>query len=290
MTPSQKTIAAAGGLVWRMRDGAPDVLLIHRPRYDDWTLPKGKLLTDEPDLIGAVREVGEEVGAEVIVKERIGTVKYDVGDARKRVTYWSMQYREGDFMPNDEVDRIEWLRVGRAYTTLSHKFDRKILEDFASAPVPDSVLVLVRHAKAGKRTDWRGDDDLRPLDPNGERQARALTQLLPLFGPTRIYSADRTRCVQTVEPLAAALDLRVRVEPAFADETFDAAPDETVNALLALAKPGKVSVVCSQGLTIPSLIDRLGPGIRSSDTKKGAWWVLSLVDGEVVAADYYDAP
>jgi 8-oxo-dGTP diphosphatase len=96
--------------------------------------------------------------------------------------------------------------------------------------------------------------------------------------------------VQTVEPLAAALDLRVRVEPAFADETFDAAPDETVNALLALAKPGKVSVVCSQGLTIPSLIDRLGPGIRSSDTKKGAWWVLSLVDGEVVAADYYDAP
>jgi 8-oxo-dGTP diphosphatase len=201
-----------------------------------------------------------------------------------------MQYRSGDFVPNDEVDEVEWLRVGRAYTTLSYPFDRKILEDFASVPVPDSVLVLVRHAKAGKRTEWQGDDDLRPLDQNGERQAQALTKLLPLFGPTRIYAADRTRCVQTVEPLAAALDLRVRIEPAFADEAFMAAPDETVNALLSLAKPGKVSVVCSQGTAIPALIDRLGPGIRSSDTKKGAWWVLSLVDGEVVAVDYYDAP
>ena len=285
-----KGITAAGGVVWRMRDGAPDVLVIHRPRYDDWTLPKGKLLPNETDLAAAVREVGEEVGAVVAVQQRIGTIKYYVGDARKKVTYWSMRYRSGEFEPNDEVDAAEWLRVGRAYQRVTYNIDRSVLRDFASSPVADSVIVLVRHAKAGKRTEWRGDDNLRPLDSAGERQAEILSHLLSLFGPTRIYAADRTRCIQTVEPLAHALGLRVRVEPAFADEAYQNGPDGTVNSLLALAKPGKVSVVCSQGMTIPALIDEVGPGIRTSDTRKGAWWVLTIVDGDVVAADYYDAP
>jgi 8-oxo-dGTP diphosphatase len=285
-----KGITAAGGVVWRMRDGAPDVLVIHRPRYDDWSLPKGKLLPNETDLAAAVREVGEEVGAVVAVQQRIGTIKYYVGDARKKVTYWSMRYRSGEFEPNDEVDAVEWLRVGRAYQRLTYNVDRSVLRDFASSPVADSVILLVRHAKAGKRTDWRGDDNLRPLDSSGEAQAEVLSHQLSLFGPTRIYSADRTRCIQTVEPLANALGLRMRVEPAFSDESYQDGPAGTANSLLALAKPGKVSVVCSQGLTIPALIDELGPGIRTSDTRKGAWWVLTIVDGDVIAADYYDAP
>lgn len=285
-----KGITAAGGVVWRMRDGAPEVLVIHRPRYDDWTLPKGKLLPNESELAAAVREVEEEVGATVAVQQRIGTIKYYVGDARKKVTYWSMLYRSGEFTPNDEVDAVEWLRVGRAYQRLTYNVDRSVLSDFSSSPVADSVIVLLRHAKAGKRTDWRGDDALRPLDPGGQRQAEQLASLLAVFAPTSIYAADRVRCVQTVEPLAAALDLRVRVEPAFCDDNYDDSPGGTATTLMALAKPGKVSVVCSQGLTIPALIDRLGPGVRSSETRKGGWWVLTVVDGEVVAADQYDAP
>ncbi|MGH8862529.1 MAG: NUDIX hydrolase [Jatrophihabitantaceae bacterium] len=290
MSRPAKAIAAAGGVVWRLRDGAPDLLVIHRPRYDDWTLPKGKLLPNESDLAAAVREVGEELGAEVAVQQRITTVKYAVGDIRKKVTYWSMRYRGGDFEPNDEVDDVEWLRVGRAYQRLTYDADRGVLRDFAAMPAADSIIVLVRHARAGKRSEWRDDDDLRPLDGSGERQARVLSAQLSLFGPTRIYAADRTRCVQTVEPLAAALDLRVRIEPAFADDRYEDGPGGTATTLMALAKPGKVSVVCSQGLTIPSLIDRLGPGIRSSDTRKGSWWVLTVVDGDVIAADHYDAP
>jgi 8-oxo-(d)GTP phosphatase len=86
------------------------------------------------------------------------------------------------------------------------------------------------------------------------------------------------------------LGLKVRVEPAFADEAYDPGPDGTVNRLLALAKPGKVTVVCSQGLSIPALIDQLGPGLRSSETRKGAWWVLTTVDGDVVSTDHYEAP
>jgi 8-oxo-(d)GTP phosphatase len=237
-----------------------------------------------------VREVGEEVGAEVAVQQRIATVRYLVGDSRKKVTYWAMRHRGGDFVPNDEVDAVEWLRVGRAYQRLTYEADRSVMRDFAVSPVADSVIVLVRHAKAGKRSEWRDDDRLRPLDENGRRQAERLSTLLSFFAPTEIYAADLTRCVQTVEPLAFAMDLQVRLEPAFTDDNYDDGPDGTANALLALAKPGKVSVVCSQGTSIPALVDRLGPGVRSSDTRKGAWWVLTVVDGDVISADHYDAP
>ena len=113
MSRPTKGITAAGGVVWRIRDGAPEVQIIHRPRYDDWTLPKGKLLPGEPDLAAAVREVGEEIGATVAVQRRIGTIKYLVGDARKKVTYWSMRYRGGEFEPNDEVDNVA-VATGRA--------------------------------------------------------------------------------------------------------------------------------------------------------------------------------
>jgi 8-oxo-dGTP diphosphatase len=290
MTRPGKQILAAGGVVWQLRDGTPEVLVVHRPRYDDWTLPKGKLLPGEPELVAAVREVGEEVGARVAVQQRIGTVRYLVGDTRKKVTYWAMRYIGGDFVPNHEVDEIEWLGIASAHQRLTYDVDRAVLESFAASPVADSIIVLVRHAKAGKRTDWNGDDRLRPLDPTGVLQATELAAQLALFAPTRIYSADLVRCVQTVEPLAAALDLHVRAEPVFADESYESGPHGTQNALLALAKPGKVTVVCSQGLTIPALIDDLGPGVRSSETRKGAWWVLTIVDGDVIAADPYAAP
>jgi 8-oxo-dGTP pyrophosphatase MutT (NUDIX family) len=290
MTPQAKTVAAAGGIVWRTRDGVGEVLLVHRSRYDDWSWPKGKLLPAEAALVGAVREVGEEVGASVAVQQRITTVRYSLGDIRKKVTYWSMRYLGGEFERNDEVDAVEWLPVEPAARKLSYDLDRSVLADFTVMPVPDSVLVLVRHAKAGKRTQWRGDDRLRPLDENGAKQAGALVQLLSLFSPTRVYSADRTRCVQTVEPLATALNLTVHLEPAFSDDRYEDGPHGTQSTLLALAKPGEVSVVCSQGLTIPSLVEQVAPVVRPSETRKGAWWVLTVVDGEVVAADHYDAP
>jgi 8-oxo-(d)GTP phosphatase len=285
-----KQIVAAGGVVWRRCNGAPEVLAIHRPRYDDWTLPKGKLLPRESELVAAVREVGEEVGAVVAVQQRVSTVRYNVGDARKKVTFWSMRYRSGEFQPNDEVDAAEWLSLDRANERMSYDLDRSVLRDFAGSPVADSVVLLVRHAKAGKRSEWRGDDRLRPLDATGERQAAMLATSLSLFAPTTICSADLTRCTQTVEPLARALDLMVHIEPAFGDELYEPGPGGTATRLLALAKPGKVTVICSQGDAIPALVDQLGPGIRSSETRKGAWWVLTMVDGDVVAADHYDAP
>jgi 8-oxo-(d)GTP phosphatase len=283
-----RTVAAAGGVVWRVIDGRVQIALIHRPRYDDWSLPKGKLDDGETELAAAVREVHEELGARVAVSRRIGSVRYLVDSTRKSVAYWAMRHMGGEFVPGNEADAVEWLTPGRAGKVLSYDIDRSVVSDFASVPITDSVIVLVRHGRAGKRSEWRGDDSLRPLDELGVRQAARLAEFLPYFAPTRIYSADRVRCIQTVEPLAAALDMNVRVDAAFNDDAYLQSPSTTQTAVLALAKPGKVSVICSQGITIPSLVDRLGPGVGSSDTRKGAVWVLSVVDGDVVAADYYE--
>ena len=281
-------IRAAGGVVWRESSRTIDVAVVHRPRYDDWTLPKGKLDAGETPLLGAVREVREELHAEVAVSRRLGRVHYDVDSARKTVDYWTMRYRDGAFEPSDEVDAVEWLSPSKARKRLDYRNDREILADFAALPVPDSVVILVRHARAGQRSDWDGDDSLRPLDDSGRAQAEALTPFLACFAPTRVVSADRARCIQTVEPFAASAGLGLEVDPTFDDESYARSSSGSRTALYSLAKPGQVTVVCSQGLTIPSLVDSVGVNVRDSSTRKGALWVLSFVDGDVIASDHYD--
>ena len=149
--------------------------------------------------------------------------------------------------------------------------------------------MLARHAKAGKRSEWQGDDDARPLESTGRQQAENLVGFLEVFRPEQVISANRTRCVQTVQPLADHLGLPVRIDSAFDDETCLEDMDLTFGALTALLKPGTVSVVCSQGYTIPALIEVLAPDADPS-TRKGAVWVLSVADGAIVAADYYEDP
>jgi 8-oxo-dGTP diphosphatase len=287
---ARERITAAGGVVWRGAHARIEVAIVHRPRYDDWSLPKGKVHKGELTLAAAVREVGEELGAVATPSRRLGSVRYPVDGERKDVTFWSMRYRGGSFTPSDEVDELRWLRIAEARALLSYETDRAILDEFAQLPPPDSVVILLRHAKAGKRSDWDGPDAQRPLDDVGREQASALVPFLSCFGVDRVVSATPARCVQSVEPFAKAAGLPVDVEPMFDDEKFVDAPAATLTALLTFAKPGHVTVVCSQGITIPALIDRMAAGIVDSDTRKGAAWVLSLVDGDLVGVDYYADP
>jgi 8-oxo-(d)GTP phosphatase len=284
-------IRAAGGVVWRRTGGGAgvEIALVHRPRYDDWSLPKGKLEAGESELAAAVREVGEEAGAEVVVSRYLRRIAYDVGPSRKHVDFWAMRHAGGTFEAGDEVDELRWLAPREARAALTYDVEREVVDAFTAQPPAESVVVLVRHAKAGKRSEWDGDDRVRPLDPSGRRQADRLVAFLKHFGPDRVVSAAPRRCVQTVEPLAATLGTEVAVDPAFGDEAWDERPDAALAALTALAKPGHVTVVASQGSAIPGIVAATRPDVAETRTRKGAAWVLSFVDGEVAAADYYGA-
>ena len=283
----EPTIRAAGGVVWRDDSGPLRIAVIHRDRYDDWSLPKGKLNHGESRLSAAVREVHEETGAVVVATRRLIETAYLVDDVPKTVQFWAMRYRSGEFMRNSEVDDLRWLPLPEARTALTHDVDRSVLDAFAARPVPQSVIVLLRHAKAGRRTQWQGDDRLRPLDKAGRLQARELPAFLSAFTPVSVVSADRVRCVQTLEPFAVATGMDLAISPAFSDESYLDDPEATQNELLALAKSLPAAVVCSQGIAVPGLVTDL-TGLEDTRARKGAAWVLSFADGAVVSADYYD--
>jgi 8-oxo-(d)GTP phosphatase len=282
---------AAGGVVWRP-DGADLLIaLVHRPRYDDWTLPKGKPDPNEQLLLTAVREVGEETGARVAVGRRLAPIEYQLsGDDRKQVTHWAMRYLGGEHQPSGEVDRIAWLTVAEATQRLTYPIDRVVVADFARFPSNTRTVLLLRHARAGKRTQFEGDDRLRPLDKIGRRQARESVELLASFQPERILSANRRRCEQSVAPLASRLDLPVQSAPEFADEVYLAEPARTVESLHALTERYASTVICSQGSTIPGLLDDLAVPVEHRDARKGSLWVLSLAGRRAVAGDYYPHP
>jgi 8-oxo-dGTP diphosphatase len=129
-----RVIEAAGGIVWRRTsEGGPEVLLVHRPRYDDWTLPKGKLEPGESAEAGARREVLEETGFECRLGAEVTSTAYDDRHGRpKRVRYWTMEVVRGSFQPNDEVDEIRWLPGHEAIERLSYPRDAALL---ASLPL-----------------------------------------------------------------------------------------------------------------------------------------------------------
>jgi 8-oxo-dGTP pyrophosphatase MutT (NUDIX family) len=124
-------VEAAGAVVWRVGpDGPIEVALIHRPKYDDWSFPKGKLLPGESLADAAVREVAEETGFRCRVGEVIGIQRYRDSRARsKAVTYWLMEWVEGRFDPSDEVDRLRWVPVAEAERMLTYDRDLELLRD-----------------------------------------------------------------------------------------------------------------------------------------------------------------
>ncbi|UXA19718.1 NUDIX hydrolase [Mycobacterium sp. SMC-4] len=293
---TKNIVLAAGAVLWRPQDATaePEVAVIHRPRYDDWSLPKGKVDPGETEPVTAVREIAEETGFQSRLGRRLASVSYPVDDGVKKVRYWSARAGTGDFTVNDEVDELKWLPVGPAMDQLSYPHDRKVLRRFAKLPADTKTVLVVRHATAGSKSKYRGDDRNRPLDKHGRAQAESLVGLLLAFGAQELFAADRTRCRQTLAPLAEELGVSIRDERALTEEAYSDKPKAAAHRLLEIADSARTPVICSQGEVIPDLVawwcERDGVRPDKSRNRKGSTWVLSLVDGRLVAADHLSSP
>jgi 8-oxo-dGTP diphosphatase len=283
---SPATVIAAGGVVWRERRGTREVLLVHRPRYDDWSLPKGKLTAHEHVLLAARREIEEETGVQVLLGPPLGVQRYAIrkngGTAEKLVHYWSaVPLDEGDFEPNDEVDEISWLPVDKARNKLSYPRDVDILDALKHAVPVVATVIVVRHAEAMKRKDWDGKDTLRPLTGNGEAVAERLADVLAALGANRIISSDAERCSATVAPYAAAVDRHIHLWPEISERGYHADPDGLRGLAERVWRPGKVTVICSHRPVLPALSRELG--LKAGKFSTGAFLVAHrLADGRLV--------
>ncbi|MEV6058536.1 NUDIX domain-containing protein [Nocardia asteroides] len=287
-------IHAAGAVLWRDGGAGPEIAVIHRPKYGDWSLPKGKLDPGETPVVAAVREVGEETGLPCTLGRYLGHVTYPIPGHRqlKRVDYWAAEAAAGEFAVNAEVDELRWFPLDRLMDQLSYPMDRQVVRMFARLPARTSTVLLVRHAKAGKRSRFDGPDALRPLEPAGARQAKELTPNLLAFGASEIHSADPLRCIQTVTPLAEQLNIEINCEPMFSEQGYDSAKSTARQRFLSLVTDRGVPVVCSQGGVIPDLTDwlatRSGLTLPPARNRKGSVWALSFVGDRLVAADHMD--
>ncbi len=296
---------AAGGALWRPADGAAaggpvEVALVHRPRYDDWSLPKGRLDPGEQPLAAAAREVQEETGWRSALGRTLGESRYRVvRDGRQRdktVQWWAARARDAGARPVDpaEVDEVRWLAPDDAASLLTAGRDLDVLRLLVETGTWTTTVVLLRHGCAGNRAGWSGADGARPLDAQGGRQARALAGLLPAYDPVRVLAAAPLRCRQTVAPLADACGLALETDDLLGDQAWVDAPQQVLERVGELGRGDGAVVAASQGSAVPGVVRALAgqSGLRAPDprTPKGAGWALTFRDGRLVALDPLAAP
>jgi 8-oxo-dGTP diphosphatase len=303
---------AAGAVLWRPARASYstdiEIGMVHRPKYDDWSLPKGKLDPGEHILACAVREVLEETGHAVSLGIPLGVQRYLVTGASKEVLYWAA--RADDSAPpwpgTPEIDRLEFVPAGRAAARLTHPRDVDLVAEAAralGAPPDDTApLIILRHTKASSRKRWVGPDADRPLDPKGIAQADRLSVLLACYGIERVVSSDALRCLDTVRPYATAVRAHVEHEPRVTEEAHEGAPRGAGAAVRELLASGDAAVLCSHRPVLPTLLDALGPlphspfppkdGVTDQTLSPGSFLVVHrrVVGGdvEVVGVERHD--
>lgn len=253
---------------------------MHRPRYDDWSWPKGKLDPGEQWPVAAAREVWEETGFRVRLGRRLPPSEYeflDRGDqpATKRVRYWAAEVVGGDGTLVNEIDEVAWLEVEAAAARLSYPRDLEQLDALVQADHEGALktwpLVVVRHAHAMARSKWSSADPLRPLDARGRERAKALVPFLGAFGVTRVVTSPAIRCLDTVLPYAVAAGAGMRLKTGLSEEAFAERPERAPHHLVRLLERGEPCVLCSHGVVLSPLLDALAAIAGSDGSFEGSF-------------------
>jgi phosphohistidine phosphatase SixA/8-oxo-dGTP pyrophosphatase MutT (NUDIX family) len=301
---------AAGAAIWRpaatvpqgpQRPGDAEVLIVHRPKYDDWSLPKGKSEPGEHILLTAVREVWEETCVRPVLGPRLPTVEYISWGRPKRVSYWSASGAGLEAAPGNEIDAVSWLPLAQAREQLAGTHDDPVISAFL--PVETVPLIVVRHASAGRKADWPGQDESRPLDAHGAADARTLAGLLACFAPVaRVISSPALRCTETVRPFAATFGGTVEAEDClvpygraavFSSRTDQA--DSLRRLLSGLVAERRPAVLCLHRENLAEVLAAAcsalaAPAAVPADPSlpKGGFWVAHSSPGGLAALERYE--
>ena len=289
-------ILAAGAVLWRKsKKKKIEVLVIHRPKYDDWTFPKGKAEIGEPLIACAYREVLEETNIETAFGPYLGEVEYLTNDGKKKVSFWSAKViKEKEFNSNAEVDQLKWVEVTKVKELLTLDTDRKILEQFLRIEPDTKPLVLLRHAKAVTRDEWQGEDDDRPLDSYGQNQAKRLLAMYQVFNLEQIHSSDAVRCYDTVVAIAKGLSIKLEVTGKLSESTFKKDKEKAFDYAKDLMKLNESVLLCSHNPILPKMLNKLTKksGVDADEGKllPADGWVIHRIGKEVIQIDRIDSP
>lgn len=291
------TVVAAGAILWRLEKGGLKVAIIHRSRYDDWSWPKGKVDKGETVAEAAVRELREETGLKVSLGVHLAEIHYQLpSGADKEVHYWAAEVSDkalasSKFEPSEEVARVDWKTPAQARKLLSYEFDHgplNVLLDLHDRGVlKTKPLIVLRHAKAMARSDWRGgkavDDGKRPLHDFGKQQAKALIKPLSAFGVKVVVTSPWKRCRDTVLPYAQKRKLAV-VERSQLSELGNAKrPARTSNVVEDMLDKNKGTVICSHRPSLPTILKTLA-GFAPQDQRRIINSATTLKPGQMLVA------
>ncbi len=264
---TETAVYAAGGVVWRIVDDKLRVLVIHRTKYRDITLPKGKVDPGEMLAETAVREIHEETGIRVSLGVPVGVSRYRLPSKRTKIVhYWAAEatdaaIRSSAFVPNKEIAALEWLSPKKAVKRLSYPVDVEIVENFLRL-IDEGVLrtfpiVALRHAKALSREEWKGKDAARPLSARGKKQANSIVGPLLAFGVRRIVSSSATRCVKTVAPLSSALGRTIDTTKLISQDAWEEGKSDARTVIGERVRSRRPAVLCSHGPVLPDILSEL---------------------------------
>ncbi|WP_019261725.1 NUDIX hydrolase [Gardnerella vaginalis] len=286
-------VEAAGGIIYRKRntidssntsdlkktsnqadtisDDDFELCLVYRPKYDDWSWPKGKNEDNESHRHTAVREVGEETGYAVTLGPHIAQIEYPLEnegkksisksgaknssqnnnktEVVKRIHYWMMREIDenaamkrlpafGPIKPAKptEIGNVTWLTPSKARKKLTHDSDRKVLDAFLeklhAGQTEYKTLILVRHGKAESRKSWQGSEATRPITPLGSASSYALGRELACYAPNRIVSSPWKRCVETVATFAHDSSLSIEQIAELTEDHHENKPKSTLSVLI----------------------------------------------------------
>ena len=285
----EREVVSAGAVVLGAHE---TVLLVHRPKYDDWSFPKGKLDRGEHATAAAVREVEEETGLRIRLGLPLADQTYPVRAGTKRVHYWigrAVGDRDVDgYEPNAEIDEVDWFPVDKARRRLTYAYDLDTLDEALDHSRKTRALLVLRHSQARARRTWRPDDRERPLLATGARQAARLVPVLAAYDVRRLVSSSSTRCVQTLAPYAEASGRKLRSDRLLSEEDASA---HTVRELLAdltrwqRERPASAGslVVCTHRPVLPWVFEAMG--VEDPGLSAGELVVLHQRDDRVVATE-----